>query len=272
MLALRILLIGGLLVAWGLTAVPVCRAIDMGSAPVETFCLIVTPDSGTSPGDSDCEPHELLRNDDYEANGNMVWDPLEPFNRGVFWVNDKLYLYALKPLAKGYRIVVPEPGREAVGNVFNNLGAPVRIVNNALQGKVIGTLDELAIFLANSIFGLGGIIDLHATTKKPAREDFGQTLGHYGIPPGPYLVLPLSGPRNLRDGIGLAADGLVDPFPSPYYLKVHQEEALAATLVEQINFLSLDKDTYEAVIRESLDPYVTIRDAYMQNRAAKIAR
>ena len=208
----------------------------------------------------------------YEPNGERVWDPIEPVNRGIFWFNDKLYFYALKPIAKGYRTVVPEPGREAVANVFTNLGAPVRIVNNALQGKVIGTLDELTIFLANSIFGLGGIFDLHEDSRKPSPEDFGQTLGHYGIPPGPYLVLPFIGPRNLRDGAGMAADNLVDPLPSPYYLKVHQAEVIAAVTGEQINYLSLDKDSYEAIVRESLDPYLTIRDAYMQNRAAKVAK
>jgi phospholipid-binding lipoprotein MlaA len=208
----------------------------------------------------------------YEPNGEKVWDPIEPVNRGIFWFNDKLYFYALKPIAKGYRAVVPEPGREAVANVFTNLGAPARIVNNALQGKVIGTLDELTIFLANSIFGLGGIFDLHEDSRKPSPEDFGQTLGHYGIPPGPYLVLPFIGPRNLRDGAGMAADNLVDPLPSPYYLKVHQAEVIAAVTGEQINYLSLDKDSYEAIVRESLDPYLTIRDAYMQNRAAKVAK
>jgi phospholipid-binding lipoprotein MlaA len=85
-------------------------------------------------------------------------------------------------------------------------------------------------------------------------------------------VFPLIGPRNLRDGVAMAADNLVDPLPSPYYLKVHQYEVIAAVTGEQINHLSLDKDTYEAVVRESLDPYVTVRDAYMQHRAAKIAK
>ncbi len=128
------------------------------------------------------------------------------------------------------------------------------------------------IFLANSIFGLGGIFDLHKNSSKPSPEDFGQTLGHYGIPPGPYLVLPFFGPRNLRDGVGMAADNLVDPLPSPYYLKVNEAEVIAAVTGEQINYLSLDKDSYEAIARESLDPYLTIRDAYMQNRAAKVAQ
>lgn len=228
--------------------------------------------AGAVAAESACAQTETSLGDGYEPNGDDVWDPIEPVNRGMFWFNDKLYFYALKPVAKGYRVVVPEPGRKAVGNVFTNLGAPVRMVNHALQGKLTCTLDELTIFLANSIFGLAGIFDLHADTGKPSPEDFGQTLGYYGVPAGPYLVFPFVGPRNLRDGVGMAVDGLVEPIPSPYYLKLHQAEVIAAAAGEQINALSLDKDSYEAVVRESLDPYVSIRDAYMQNRAAKVAK
>lgn len=234
--------------------------------------LTVILAGGAVAAESSCQSQETTFGDDYEANGDTAWDPIEPVNRGFFWVNDKFYLYALKPVARGYRAVVPEPGRKAVGNVFTNLGAPVRIANNVLQGKVICTLDELGIFLANSTFGLGGVFDLHTETVKPSAEDFGQTLGYYGIPAGPYLVFPFVGSLTLRDGVGMAADSYVDPVSSPYYLKMSRYEVLAATTGEKINALSLDKDTYETVTRESLDPYVTIRDAYMQNRAAKIAK
>ncbi|TLM68209.1 MAG: VacJ family lipoprotein [Deltaproteobacteria bacterium] len=248
MLSLRMLLMGAVLGLWGVVAV------------------------AAGPAAAADEPSAPPLDEGYEVNGDSVWDPIEPVNRGFFWVNDKLYFYFLKPVARGYRAAVPEPGRVAVRNVFRNLDAPVRIVNNALQGKVVGTLDELAIFLSNSIFGLGGIIDLHADSGKPSPEDFGQTLGYYGVPAGPYLVLPIIGSRNLRDGAGQAVDRLVDPIPSPYYLKMSQLEIAAITTGEQINHLSLDKDSYEAVLRDSLDPYVTIRDAYMQNRAAKVAK
>lgn len=244
----------------------------LAAAVLGILCMAAWPVEAAAAEESAANSWEAEYEEGYEPNGEIVWDPLEPVNRGIFWFNDKLYFYALKPVAKGYRAVVPEAGREAVGNVFTNLGAPVRIANNALQGKVIATLDELTIFLANSIFGLGGIFDLHKESRKPSPEDFGQTLGFYGMPPGPYLVLPLLGPRNLRDGAGAFADNLVEPLPSPYYLKVHQAEVIAAVTGEQINYLSLDKDSYEAVKRESLDPYVTIRDAYMQSRAAKVAK
>lgn len=219
-----------------------------------------------------CPPQEVTLGEDYEPYCESFWDPIEPVNRGFFWFNDKFYRYALKPVARGYRAVVPEPGRKAVGNVFTNLGAPVRIANNVLQGKVVGTLDELGIFLANSTFGLGGVFDLHMETRKPSPEDFGQTLGYYGIPAGPYLVLPFVGSLNLRDGVGRVVDSYVEPVSSPYYMKMYQYEELAVVVGERINALSLDKDTYETVTREALDPYATIRDAYMQNRAAKIAK
>jgi phospholipid-binding lipoprotein MlaA len=219
-----------------------------------------------------CPPQEITLGEDYEPYCESFWDPIEPVNRGFFWFNDEFYRHALKPVARGYRVAVPEPGRKAIGNVFTNLGAPVRIANNALQGKVVNTLDELAIFLANSTFGVGGLFDLHSETVKPTAEDFGQTLGYYGIPSGPYLVLPFIGSLNLRDGVGMVADNFVEPVSSPFYLKMHQYELLAVVAEEKINALSLDKDTYEAITRESLDPYATIRDAYMQNRAAKIAK
>ena len=132
-------------------------------------------------------------------------------------------------------------------------------------------LDELTIFAANSTFGIGGIFDLHADTEgRPRAEDFGQTLGHYGSGPGFYLVLPIFGPSNARDGIGLFADRFVEPVPSPFYLKMHDYEVWALGAYEQVNWLSLDKDTYEGIKKDALDPYLFIRNAYMQKRAAEV--
>ncbi len=202
-----------------------------------------------------------------------VWDPIQPFNRGMFWFNDKLYFYLFKPVARGYRAVVPEPGRQAIKNVFDNLGAPVRVVNSLLQGKVENGLDELTLFMANTIFGLGGLFDLQPETEpRPTREDFGQTLGHYGVGSGFYLVLPVLGPSTLRDAPALFADRLIEPVPSPYYLKMHDYEVWALGAYEQVNWLSLDKDTYEAIKKDALDPYLFVRNAYLQKRAAEIGK
>ncbi|MCM2264477.1 MAG: VacJ family lipoprotein [Desulfuromonadales bacterium] len=200
-----------------------------------------------------------------------VWDPLEPFNRGMFWFNDKLYFYALKPVAKGYRAVTPVPVRESFGNFFRNLSAPVRIVNSLLQFKITNTLDELTMFCANSTLGIGGLFDLRNNApREPSPEDFGQTLGHYGTPPGFYLVLPVLGSTNARDAVGQVADSLTAPVPSPYYVKMETAEVAGLETFDTVNGLSLDKDTYEAIKRESLDPYLFVRNGFMQQRQAKV--
>ncbi len=201
----------------------------------------------------------------------VVWDPIEPFNRGVFWFNDKLYFYALKPVARGYRAVLPEPVRESTRNFFHNLATPVRVVNALLQFKGRKAADDSIDFLFNSTFGLAGLFDLEVV--QPAGtdgEDFGQTLGYYGTSAGFYLVLPILGPSNARDAIGSVADSLTHPVSSPYYLQMKQLEITGVRVHETVNQLSLDKDTYESIKKEALDPYLFVRNAYMQNRAARI--
>lgn len=200
-----------------------------------------------------------------------VWDPIEPFNRGMFWLNDKMYFYLLKPVARGYRVVAPEPVRESVGNFFNNLGAPVRFLNCLLQGKGHNAANEFSMFVINSVFGLGGLFDHGADIPgRPDSEDFGQTLGYYGASSGFYLVLPFLGPSNARDAVGRVADSLVHPVPSPYYLKMQQLEVTGLRTYDTVNDLSLDKDTYEAIKSDSLDPYLFVRNAYTQRRMAKV--
>ena len=202
-----------------------------------------------------------------------VWDPLEPFNRGMFWFNDKLYFYLLKPVAKGYRFVAPEPVRESVGNFFRNLATPVRFLNCLLQGKGHDAASELALFMINTTFGIVGLFDLTPDDMvKPDAEDFGQTLARYGTSSGFYLVLPVFGPSNARDAVGLAADSLTHPVPSPFYLKMKPLEVAGIQTYETVNELSLDKDTYESIKKDELDPYLFVRNAFMQKRAAKVEK
>lgn len=201
----------------------------------------------------------------------VVWDPVEPFNRGVFWFNDKLYFYAFKPVARGYRAVLPEPARESVGNFFRNLAAPVRIVNALLQLKGQKAADEFFNCFFNTIFGLVGLFDLEVVLPAGSDgEDFGQTLGLYGTSPGFYLVIPILGPSNARDAVGVVADALTHPVPSPYYLQMKPLEVVGVQSYEAVNVLSLDKDTYESIKKDSLDPYLFVRNSYMQKRAAKV--
>jgi len=208
--------------------------------------------------------------DGEEEPAPIIADPIEPVNRAMFWFNDKLYFYLLKPVARGYRAVVPEPARVSVGNFFSNLWTPIRAVNSLLQLKGEAAARELARFTINTTIGFGGLLDpagKHAGLEKQD-EDFGQTMGRYGVGPGFYLVLPVLGPSNLRDGIGRIPDYYLDPLT--YMLDGY--ESWGARGFERVNYLSLDKDTYEGVKRESLDPYITIRNAYIQHREAQIEK
>jgi phospholipid-binding lipoprotein MlaA len=196
-----------------------------------------------------------------------VYDPLETFNRGMFWFNDKLYFYLMKPLARGFRYV-PEPWRVSMKSFFLNLRAPIRIVNAGLQGKFGDAGNELTRFATNTTLGIGGLFDASkdhfGITMKD--EDTGQTLGFYGVGPGPYLVLPLFGPSNFRDGIGMLADSRMN---LAYYIWAKDQsnyDYAGALAVNAINNLSLDKDTYEGVKQDALDPYLFVRDAFAQYR------
>lgn len=219
------------------------------------------------------QPDQSSLDDDYlwddEAEPSVA-DPIEPVNRAMFWFNDKLYFYLLKPIARTYR-VVPEPARVSVSRAFSNLGTPVRFLNASLQFKFKQAGTELGRFVINSTVGVLGLYDPAATIGwRQHDEDFGQTLGHYGTGTGFYLVLPVFGPSNLRDGVARIVDNLTAPIPSPYYLKLKQIEEIGLSVYDQVNRLSLDKDTYEGIKRDALDPYLFVRNAYMQRRAAKV--
>ncbi|NOX08238.1 MAG: VacJ family lipoprotein [Gammaproteobacteria bacterium] len=195
-----------------------------------------------------------------------IADPLEPINRAFFGFNDILYSYALKPVAKAVRYI-PEPARIALKNFVSNLTTPIRFINSLLQGKFSDAGTEGGRFAINSIIGILGLFD-------PAREmdiykkdeDSGQTLGYYGVGQGFYLVIPFIGPSSLRDSIGLVANYYMDPLS---LLSPERDYYIAQTGII-INEVSLDKDTYESIKKEQLDPYLFIRDAYAQHRQGKV--
>jgi phospholipid-binding lipoprotein MlaA len=235
-----------------------------------TLILAATDDAGnnetvTEPDDFEDEDSPWLDDEDEELD---VYDPLETINRGTFWFNDKLYFYLLKPVARGYRWIMPEPLMLGIGNFFSNLASPARIINAGLQGKFADAGNELTRFAVNTTIGIGGLFDTakdHFNLKKK-EEDTGQTLGYYGIGPGPYLVLPFFGPSSFRDGIGLLADSRMD---LTYYLW-EDLEYWAAIVLNAVNKVALDKDTYEGIKKDALDPYLFIRDAWTQYRQNKV--
>jgi len=215
----------------------------------------------------DTEFDEDLFDDEEEV---IVFDPIEPVNRGIFWFNDKMYFYLLKPVAKVYR-VVPERARVSVSKFFSNIYTPIRLVNALLQLKFKDTGTEFARFVMNTTIGIGGLFDpakKYAGLEKK-EEDFGQTLGRYGAGPGFYIVLPLFGPSNIRDGIGRIADAFLDPIN---YLDIKTGERIAIKSLDVVTTLSLDKDTYEGIKKDALDPYLFIRDAYAQKREGEIRK
>jgi phospholipid-binding lipoprotein MlaA len=250
-LLLLLMLLAGPLSAYGL---------DIDPESIGGTTATTTPDSENSD-----EFEDFLFEDEEDIE---VSDPLEPLNRGIFWFNDKLYFYLLKPVARGYRRVVPEPWRVAVQNVFSNLKTPVRFVNAGLQGKFGDAGNELTRFVVNTTIGIGGLFDTakdHFDLRK-TNEDFGQTLGYYGVGPGFYLVLPLLGPSDVRDGASL----LVDTRMNLLYYMAEGRTYWGLRAYDKVNDVSLDKDTYESIKKDALDPYLFIRDAYMQYRRNKI--
>jgi len=206
-----------------------------------------------------------------EVESAAVADPIEPVNRFTFWINDKLYFYMLKPVAKGYRYVLPSQVRSGVGNFFTNLGTPVRAVNSFLQFKAVDGLTECMRFIINSTVGVFGFMDIARDYGglKVKREDLGQTFGYYGAGHGFYLVLPFFGPSSLRDTVGRAGDYFLEPLQ---YSNLSFWERGAARGVDVVNELALDPDTYEALVGQSLDPYLTFRNGYIQLRNARVGQ
>ena len=198
---------------------------------------------------------------------DTVPDPLEPLNRAFFEFNDRLYFWVLKPVAIGYKTVVPEEPRVCVRNFFTNLAFPVRFANNLFQGKFFGAFEETCSFLVNSTVGLGGLADIAtAVGLKRHEEDLGQTLAVYGSGPAFYINWPFFGPSTLRDTVGTVGDAFLDPLS---YLGDYWY-APGARVFNVVNETSLRIGDYESLKKAALDPYVALRDAYYQNRLSKI--
>jgi phospholipid-binding lipoprotein MlaA len=198
------------------------------------------------------------------AEEKPVPDPLEPWNRLVFTFNDRLYFWVMKPAAKGYNAVIPEVARTSVSNFFKNLITPVWFVNALLQGKIQSAGIELARFGINTTYGLAGLLD---TAKKhfkleSQRKDTGLTLGFYGIGEGIYIVWPFLGPSSLRDTIGTVGDGFLSPVN--YINPV--EYAVAVDSYEYFNDVSLHIGEYEDLKESAIDPYIAVKDSYIQHR------
>ena len=214
---------------------------------------------------------EEMEDFDIEMEATFVKDPIQPFNRAMFTFNDKLYYWLFRPLSKGYKTVVPEKARLGVRNFFTNVRMPGRFFNCIFQGKFKGAGTEMLRLVINSTLGVGGFsdpamkyfkLDIHD-------EDFGQTLGRHNFGAGAFIEIPLFGPSNVRDGIGLLGDLVLDPIT--YLMFVSPYASTGTRTYDTLNEVSIDKgDTYEGLVELAIDPYIAVQDAYMQNRTKKI--
>ena len=190
-------------------------------------------------------------------------DPLEPFNRSMFEFNDALDRAIVKPVATGYREVTPELVRRGVGNFFNNLEDAWSIVNNALQLKGEGTVNSLVRVLVNTTIGLVGVLDV-ATEMGVDRytEDFGQTLGRWGVGPGPYIVLPVLGPSTARDTVALPVDWRGDVVAQQDNIALRNSLLVLRAVDHRAQLLKAG----EVLEEVALDKYTFVRDAFLQRR------
>lgn len=230
-------------------------------APVSDEAPLAMPVSDVVPDEKTAE--ETRGAPQVEPAASEDYDPWEPFNERMFTFNRELDRYVLKPVATGWDTVVPNAVQRGLGRMLDNVGMPRRFVNSLLQGKVEGAGQELARFLLNSTFGLAGFFDVATEAGLQASDkDTGQTLGVWGVPPGPYLVLPFLPPMTVRDGIGSGVDALLNP--AIYFAPVVAMASVKAT--DTVNDRSLNLEVFEHVEEGTIDMYSAVRNAYLQRR------
>jgi len=206
-----------------------------------------------------------------EEEDDEIADPFEPVNRAFFAVNDKLYFWILKPVTQVYSFFFREQVRRSVNNFFDNVATPIRFANNLLQFKFKPAGKELLRFGINSTVGILGIFDVAGDNEGievNEDEDFGQTLGVWGLGPGFYMNLPILGPSSLRDAFGSAGDHFLDPIN--YVNPLIDRYAIKAG--SGVNKASFKIGDYEDIKKDALDPYAAIRDIYHQYRKSKVSR
>ena len=197
------------------------------------------------------------------------YDPWEAFNEKMFVFNYNADKYFFKPVAKAYNFFMPDELQRMIDRGFQNISFVPRFVNNLLQAKWGGAGRELARFLINSTIGIGGLWDMakQEWSIEASKEDFGQTLGVWGVGPGPFLIVPFMAPMTVRDGIGIAVDGAMDPLS--YFIPFIWQR-LVMKVVNLVNDRSLNLEFFEGVEETTVDLYTAVRNAYLQRRERQI--
>lgn len=248
------------LIVVGIVAGAGCAASPQRNPPSPA----VSPGDVNSPGDDAFSELEA----ELAQKQAFVADPLEPVNRVMYGVNDIVYFWILKPVLQVYAGVVAKPARTGIRNFFHNVATPARLVNCILQGKNSEADTELCRFGINTVVGVLGFGDPARDRwgLKPAEEDLGQTLAVHGLGDGFYLVWPLLGPSTLRDSAGMVGDMFLDP------VRYVQPEAVSIGIsaTGTVNSASFSLGEYESLKAATVDPYIAMRDAYVQYRKKQI--
>ena len=227
--------------------------------------------TGTDSPDGKSVKTGVDESDDY-SQGVTISDPLEPLNRGTFWVNHQFYRYILHPLSSAYDTVLPKPVRTGVFNVFDNVQFPVRFVNDSLQLNYKRAGQETGKFVVNTVAGVGGIMRVSDRIPSLANvpgADTGQTFAKWGIGHGIYIVLPILGPKSIRDTVGLAGDYALSPVTWISFGVIGgigSVTALAISTPDSARTLHGKLETCDAITHNTLDRYLAVRTAYIQSR------
>jgi phospholipid-binding lipoprotein MlaA len=256
--------------------------------PAASTVLLAAEPASHTPASQDAsfeEPFDPFAKADEGA--GEEYDPWEPFNTSIFEFNRQVDRFVLKPVAKGYNFIMPDLVQVGISNIFSNLRFAPRFLNNIFQGKLKGAGIEMGRFLINSTAGVAGLFDVAKQFDLVTpEEDFGQTLGFYGVKPGPYLVLPLLPPFNVRDFTGFLGDIALNPInwlvapiievdgvPSVIAHKNRMTSTIVQTgsrVGEIINERSRNLEKFQGVEEATLDLYTAVRNAYLQTRAKAV--
>jgi phospholipid-binding lipoprotein MlaA len=252
------------------------QTANISLPPQDTKAVVGTTETQDKQAETSPATASKSKSDDEYLDDNndqeviTIADPIEPFNRAMYVFNDKLYYWMLKPVAQGYSKVVPEPARISVNNFFTNLGFPLRFVSFVLQADFGSAATEVGRFGINTLWGIGGLMDPAAggEINLPKQDtDLGLTLGYYGVGHGFYIVWPVLGPSSPRDSVDIVGEYFLYPVS---YLNPWYSVWLPVKSFEVVNSTSLSIGDYESLQQAAIDPYVAVRDAYIQYRFKKI--
>jgi len=268
--ALLTLAIAGVLLG-GCGTLARATRVDEPTTPAEGSRLDTgLREGGATDGDAGAAPAVAqAQRAPQDASGNNEevdeeYDPWEPFNERMFEFNRRLDRYILKPAAQVYNKIMPEPFQVLISNGFDNIRFVKRAANSMLQGKWNGAGREVARFLINSTLGIGGLFDAAKYWDiQKSREDFGQTLAVWGSGPGPYLVMPFLEPLTVRDGIGKAVDGAMDPLS---YVLPFLWTGVGMSAGDLLNDRSLNLDLFQGFEESVIDMYSAVRNGYLRRR------